>query len=194
MQPPDFFTADPHFSHTNIIRYCGRPYTSITEMNDDLVDRWNSIVGEKDVVWVLGDLWSLDYIPFLNGEKHRFPGDHEKDLWRNKIGAQEKYLAAGFFAVYSPYVAMVGLPESVAVAHLPYVELDWNGEDRFRAMRPKDYGMTLLHGHVHTRWRKRGRMINVGVDAWSGYPVSLDEIRDTLRYGGDLSPKAWGRT
>lgn len=29
-----FFTADTHFNHANIIQYCRRPYSSITEMNE----------------------------------------------------------------------------------------------------------------------------------------------------------------
>lgn len=44
-----FVTADTHFLHGNIIAYCGRPFTSET-MTDELVDRWNAVVGKDDLV------------------------------------------------------------------------------------------------------------------------------------------------
>ncbi len=44
--------------------------------------------------------------------------------------------------------------------------------DRYVEQRPVDHGEWLLHGHVHERWRQRGRMINVGVDAWGCRPVN----------------------
>jgi calcineurin-like phosphoesterase family protein len=42
---------------------------------------------------------------------------------------------------------------------------------------------TLLHGHVHEWWLVKENMINVGVDVWGGFPVSLDEIRDLVPSG-----------
>ena len=50
-----FLTADLHLGHANIIRYCGRPYRDINEMNEDLIRRWNSVVTDNDRVFFLGD-------------------------------------------------------------------------------------------------------------------------------------------
>ena len=49
------FTADTHFNHANIIRYCRRPFGSVREMNEALVSNWNRVVAEDDVVYHLGD-------------------------------------------------------------------------------------------------------------------------------------------
>jgi calcineurin-like phosphoesterase family protein len=49
-------TSDLHLGHENIIRYCGRPYLSVPQMNDDLVRRWNEVVAPGDDVIVVGDL------------------------------------------------------------------------------------------------------------------------------------------
>jgi hypothetical protein len=35
--------SDHHFGHSNIIRYSGRPHSSVGEMNLDLTRRWNEI-------------------------------------------------------------------------------------------------------------------------------------------------------
>ena len=51
----NFFTADPHFGHANIIRSCSRPFKDAEEMDRTLIDNWNACVGEEDAVFILGD-------------------------------------------------------------------------------------------------------------------------------------------
>jgi len=76
------------------------------------------------------------------------------------------------FQLHHGEIALV-LPGRISVLayHFPY-RGDSHDHDRYREHRPADEGAWLLHGHVHERWRQRGRMINVGVDAWGGYPVT----------------------
>ena len=50
-----FFTSDHHFYHSNIIKYCQRPFHSVEEMNEEMIRRWNSVVGVDDTVYYLGD-------------------------------------------------------------------------------------------------------------------------------------------
>ena len=50
-------SSDHHFGHTAVIRYDGRPYGSVEEMDADLIARWNETVGPKDVVYHLGDIF-----------------------------------------------------------------------------------------------------------------------------------------
>ena len=50
-----FLSADFHFGHFNCIRYCGRPFTTSQEMDEQIVANVNKIVGEKDLLWFLGD-------------------------------------------------------------------------------------------------------------------------------------------
>ncbi len=53
--PMLWFTADHHFGHANIIRYCNRPFASAEEMDATLVHLWNETVGRDDIVYHLGD-------------------------------------------------------------------------------------------------------------------------------------------
>ena len=48
--------SDLHLGHQNIIEYCNRPFTSVDEMNSTLIENWNEVVGENDIVFFLGDL------------------------------------------------------------------------------------------------------------------------------------------
>ena len=36
-----YFIGDMHLEHENIIEMCARPYSSIEEMNRDIINRWN---------------------------------------------------------------------------------------------------------------------------------------------------------
>lgn len=50
-----FFTADTHFSHDSIIRFCDRPFRDTQDMDEALVANWNRRVGPDDTVFHLGD-------------------------------------------------------------------------------------------------------------------------------------------
>lgn len=39
-----WFTSDTHFSHANIIRYTGRPFQSVNEMDERLIENWNALI------------------------------------------------------------------------------------------------------------------------------------------------------
>ena len=63
----NYYIADLHFSHKNIVRFDNRPYDTIEQMNNDLIKRWNDVVTDRDDVYVLGDMfWDFADIRFLN--------------------------------------------------------------------------------------------------------------------------------
>lgn len=53
-----WLTSDLHFGHKSIIDFCPntRPYICTEQMNLDIVETWNSQVGENDIVFILGDV------------------------------------------------------------------------------------------------------------------------------------------
>lgn len=52
-----YFTADTHFGHESVIRFCSRPYATAAEMDEALMENWNSRVKGNDTVFILGDLF-----------------------------------------------------------------------------------------------------------------------------------------
>lgn len=50
MRKDIWLMADTHFDHENIIKYCGRPFIDVREMNGVLLRNWNRTVGESDTV------------------------------------------------------------------------------------------------------------------------------------------------
>lgn len=189
-----FFTADLHIGHTNVIAYCDRPFHGVGEMNAALVAAWNTVVGSDDEVWVLGDLAmgrldeSLALAALLTGRKHLLVGNHDKPF---RGRGSERYEAAGFELHHGQ--TSLTLPGDIAVlaCHFPY-RGDSGSYDRYHSHRPADEGQWLLHGHVHEKWRQRGRMINVGVDVWGGYPVTDAHLATFISAGEHaVRPLPW---
>ena len=52
-----FYISDLHFGHKNILGFDNRPFVDIEQMNNELIRRWNSVVSDGDVVYVLGDMF-----------------------------------------------------------------------------------------------------------------------------------------
>ena len=76
-----FLTADTHFNHANIIKYCNRPFSSVEEMNETIIKNWNKHVSHSDMVIFLGDLCFKDSVDTwllkLNGNKVMIKGNHD---------------------------------------------------------------------------------------------------------------------
>jgi calcineurin-like phosphoesterase family protein len=186
-----WFTADLHFGHANIIQYCARPFLDVDSMNNVLVDRWNESVKPADTVWVLGDVAlgrideTLELVGELNGRKVLLAGNHDR-CWSGHGDKSapwiERYLDAGFDEVRHGEVNITVGRRTMRASHFPY-RGDSHDHDRYVDHRPVDSGAWLLHGHVHERWRQRGRMVNVGVDAWDYRPVSEAQVDALIEAG-----------
>ena len=84
-----FFTSDLHIGHRNVLRFCNRPFLDEKDMLKGLVENWNSVVGEEDIVFDLGDMfwWESRHeikkvINKLNGKIYKIPGNHDMDVKR----------------------------------------------------------------------------------------------------------------
>ena len=76
-----FMIADTHFGDENIIKFEGRPFKSVKEMNQTMIENWNSVVSDEDTVFVLGDFISdascLPLIDNLKGHIKLILGNHD---------------------------------------------------------------------------------------------------------------------
>lgn len=184
-----WFTSDIHFWHANVIRYCNRPFSSVEEMNDALINNWNKVVAPNDTVYCLGD-FSLAFRPveayssILNGTKYLVPGNHDFcHSYHKKSRSKEnrdrwikKYEDHGWIVL--PEQTTLSVTDSIEVnmCHLPYEFVHTEHDDKYERWRPKDDGKWLICGHVHEKWKLKGKMINVGVDQWNYTPVSIEDI------------------
>ena len=198
-----FFTSDLHIYHTNVIKYCGRPYSSVEEMNESLVLNWNVVVSSEDTVYCLGDFSMAarpveTFTPRLMGKKkYLVPGNHDFCHSYHKKSRNEEnrkkwiafYEANGWIVLpEQTYLDLEGIGP-VNICHHPYSNDNSSGEtydDKYEKWRPMDDGKVLLCGHIHEKWLtkkspKDTLMINVGVDVWNYTPVDTQTLADLIK-------------
>lgn len=162
-----YFTSDLHLFHANIIKYCNRPFETVSEMNDKIIENWNKTIKNKsDIVYILGDVsfghprHTLEILNKLNGTKILIKGNHDKNC--NSI-------AHAFLAMRDYYEIYCG---QIPIIMFHYPLETWN---------KSHIGSIHLHGHTHNldnlfhSTYKRNRF-NVGVDVNNFTPLSLDQI------------------
>ena len=87
----NWFTADPHFGHEYIIKFCNRPFRSTVHMEQVLVDNLQASAGAEYGLWILGDVVvgtrakSRDWLDSMFGllpgrRKHLVTGNHDR-IW-----------------------------------------------------------------------------------------------------------------
>lgn len=105
----EYLTSDEHFDHFNIIKYCNRPFTSVAEMNERMINEWNSLVTDRDTVYVIGDfaLSTIERVQHfcrtLKGRKILIKGNHDRHTIK-------KYIEAGFHNVAQQYMRTLTIP------------------------------------------------------------------------------------
>ena len=187
-----WWSSDQHFGHTNIIRYCGRPFVDTDAMAAAMVDRWNDVVADSDEVWMLGDLVMNQllvnlaaHVARLKGRKILVPGNHDACWQGHRKGPRQVpayYEIGGIAHIIDDPSPVVIAGQQLRISHFPYL-IDTHHDLRYIEHRPDDDGGWLLHGHIHEKWRQNGRQINVGVDAWDFAPVSDDTISEMIHAG-----------
>lgn len=146
-----FFTGCTHFGHANILNLASRPFGTVEEMDEAMIQNWNETVKQGDAVHHLGDFAWKDhdkYLKRLNGTVFRYQGNHDPFGWGR------------------PYGELEGFGRKIVLMHYPIEE--WNGWYR---------NAIHLHCHTHkTELASAPRRFNVGVDATGFRPISVEEI------------------
>jgi calcineurin-like phosphoesterase family protein len=169
------FYSDPHLGHTNIIKYCSRPFDNVDEMNDVLVDNYNKVISHNDVVLWVGDCFFKGnpekyqhLLGKMNGRKLLIVGNHDQ--------SDGIMSTMGFELVMKEAVLNInGI--TCRVSHYPY-DGPRDMKDKYALRRPqKNPGEILLHGHNHSTAKITSKQsINVGVDAWNFGPALYGEV------------------
>jgi calcineurin-like phosphoesterase family protein len=186
-----FYTADTHFGHEAIIRHCNRPFATVEEMDEALIEKWNSVVTKRDIVYHLGDVglgndtYTLECVSRLNGRKRLISGNHDSVHPRHrKAPARQRQWMNVFESVNTIDMHRIGDRE-VMLSHFPYAG-DHTEEDRMSQWRPRNEFRWLLHGHIHTNWVFQGGQYNVGVDVHDFAPISVDYVKEMFKLHEEL--------
>lgn len=166
-----FFISDTHWSHKNVIKYSNRPFTSVEEMDEAMIENWNNTVTDKDIIYHLGDFSFANYdttksiLKRLRGHKHFLWGNHDQIFVKNKD-------LLGYFETVQDYKELRWNKQKIVLMHYPL--LTWN---------KGHYGAWHLHGHCHSsinHLNEGTTRVDVGVDNFGYTPISFDEIEKIM--------------
>lgn len=173
-----FLISDTHYGHHNMYKFHNsdgskvRPWGRVKEADEEMIERWNSVVNDNDLVYHLGDVAiprrGLQVLPQLNGRKKLIRGNH--DIFKLKDYSQY------FEEIYGTH--KLG---NYILSHIP--------------LHPKsipDWCLANIHGHLHNNlvmkkerslwfpWRKTEavdcRYINVSVERINYTPLDFNDI------------------
>jgi calcineurin-like phosphoesterase family protein len=170
-----YLLADAHFGDSEVMEYTARPFGSVAEMDDALLEGWNDVVGPDDEVVFVGDFAVPSepttvrrWLNRVNGNVVFVVGDHDPGARRShavRTRAAYEFRAGGhrFHCVHHPDDA------------------------------PPDRDGWLVHGHVHDMRPDEypfidpdARRVNVGVELLGYEPLPADELVGYVERGEQL--------
>ena len=166
-----YYLSDLHLGHQKCIDFDRRPFDTVEEMDETLINNWNNKVKDDDEVYILGDFCyrsSKDvsyYLKRLKGKKHLIVGNHDRAILKhNKVHE--------YFVSVAPLTMVQDGDYNVVLCHYPLAE--WNMER---------YGTIHLFGHIHSDtgdtfkyMSNKKNAFNVGCMLHNYEPVSLAEL------------------
>ena len=176
-----WLVSDTHYGHKNICRgvtdwrlpngdipiESTRPFSSIEEMNNTIVDNINNVVGQNDWLIHLGD-WSFGGFDNIQKFRERILcknivlvlGNHDHHIDKNKDDVRK------LFTMVTKYLTIYHDKKQISLFHYPITSWDGMGK-----------GSIHLHGHTHLSNDNRfgiGRRMDIGIDGHPEFrPYSL---------------------
>lgn len=160
--------ADSHFRHANVIKYCNRPFSCVEEMDETLINNWNTMVKPDDVVYHLGDFALANrerirnIVARLNGHIVLVMGNH--DNFQPSF-----YIDAGFkTAIHKSII----IDNNLVLSHIPpareYIS------DKY----------IYIFGHIHDKRVDIEDLPNclcVCCDRTDFFPISLRRCKELIK-------------
>lgn len=177
-----YFTSDTHFYNKKALKIGSKKFASSVKRDDYIIEQWNKVVGDKDEVYLLGDIsngtgaQTNEVLKRLNGTKYLIIGNNDRYLDDPEFDKE-------LFGWCKNYHVLYEMETKFILFHFPIEVWEGYGNDRFH-----------LHGHLH---RKKAihepiRRYEVGVDAHDARPVSIEEIYKSIKEFHNESRKIQG--
>lgn len=134
----NYFISDLHFGHTNCLAFDNRPFITIQQHDEYIINAWNKTVSVEDDVYILGDIsWysstkTIDIFKQLNGNLHLIRGNHDSHVLKNPE------LRKLFVEIVDYKELFIDKKTSIVLCHYP-----------IPCFKNHFYGWYHLYGHVH---------------------------------------------
>lgn len=177
-----WITSDWHFNHDREFIWRPRGFSSVQEMNEAIVKRWNEVVSLEDDVYVLGDcglggggedaLAAIKYhMQQLKGKIHIIRGNHDTN---SRVEMYETCYNVVDNVKYADMIQYKGY--HFYLSHYPTMTGNLEKETLKQCT-------CNLYGHTHQQtnfYLDMPYMYHVGVDSHNCYPILLDNIIEEM--------------
>lgn len=183
-----FFTSDLHFGHRNVINFCNRPFTDIKDMSEKLIENWNAVVTNNDIVFVLGDtFWFNDsrtikkVLEQLNGKEiYILPGNHCDFDAYHRVDDPRIHLCQDIVCLW-----LTSADFERRHWHRKTMEI-WMQHYPMSTWPHRENGAFHFFGHIHSQEGKtegvdqdlalHWNQADVGCDYWEWKPVLFEDL------------------
>jgi calcineurin-like phosphoesterase family protein len=161
-----FVTSNQQFGRKGAIKAYKRPFIDIEDMNLQLVEAWNSVVSNDDIVYVLGNFaWDPETLEVmtnaLNGDIIVISGEYDK-------AAKELAESLGLLDIEYLHNAIEYHPEiNASLSYWPLSE--WQGKAK---------GAYSIIGYPDKKYLTdhKKKLINCACDLWDFKPVEIEKV------------------
>jgi calcineurin-like phosphoesterase family protein len=163
-----------------VIKYDGRPFKDVTEMNESLIENWNHYIDTNDIVFYLGDLsfdrsgkQTQEIVNRLNGKIHYVLGNHDDERDIRKLGRFETI--SDYINLSVPDEDNPRKRQGIMMMHYPI--LSWD---------KAHHGDWHLHGHCHQSLVKQNpeyykrKVLDMGCNGWDYCPVHYTDVKQIM--------------
>jgi calcineurin-like phosphoesterase family protein len=187
-----FITSDEHYGHERIIQYVNRPFTSVEEQTETMIERHNKAVPDKssnltihagDMFWNTMRPEKASEILYRLHGKHAFIyGNHDELLERTEW-------------MHPQFEWMVGTNKASGT-HIVHWQNHTIVINHFamRTWEKSHKGSWHVFGHSHQELPPYGKSFDIGVEGHNYAPWSLEEIAakmETLPDAHAITGKVW---
>ena len=173
-----YITSDTHFGHNKDFLYKPRGFTTIQEHDQEIINRWNKIIDNSDIVYHLGDVmlndneYGMNCLRQLNGQIKIIPGNHDTE---NRLKLYEsldnvEVLPMAWSLKYKKY--------NFLLSHHPTITSNF---DKMPYLR---IHLINIFGHTHQKekfYENNFFMFHAGLDSNNCSPILLDDAIELMK-------------
>ena len=160
-----FLISDFHFYHKKIIEYANRPFSTVEEMNETMIENWNKVIKKNYKVIIAGDFalcgkeQMKQILNRLNGYKILILGNHDRsyasmmDIGFNEVVKYSIVLNDKYIVSHKPiFNNSIVFHINVCVEQINYtpIELTIIGK-MYQNTSVQRCGFINIHGHIHDK-------------------------------------------
>ena len=179
-----YFIGCTHYCHKAVLNFDTRPFSTIIEHDEALINNWNRVVGKNDLVFHLGDVSfasikrTNEILERLNGNIYLIMGNHDrlKDV-KKMVNIVDYTPKLELMVKDDTSIDNLGKEQMIILNHYP--ELQWNR---------KHHNSIMLHSHSHQKlfnnpdydWYYKQLVMDVGCNGIDYTPISYSEVKSIM--------------